>query len=89
MIFLTGGSSPVKESPANDYDDDVDQDDDQDGDGVDLSEVGDDGDLEWDGGLVWGEKGVPVELPLKLLPVFTVHKLEHRLVHNVRLGIIR
>ena len=76
MIFLTGASSQVKESPENlyDYDDDDDDDD------ADV-------DLERDGGLVGGEKGVPVKLPLEFLTVLTVHKLEHGLVHHVRLRI--
>ena len=47
----------------------------------------DGGDLERDGGLVRCEKGVPVKLPLKFLPVFAVHKLKHGLVHHVRLRI--
>ena len=33
--------------------------------------------LEGDGRLVRGEEGVPDELPLELLPVLAVHKLEH------------
>ena len=41
--------------------------------------------LERDGGLVGGEEGVPVELPLQLFPVLAVHQLEHGLVHHVRL----
>ena len=44
--------------------------------------------LERDGGLVGGEEGVPVELPLQLFPVLAVHQLEHGLVHHVRLRII-
>ena len=44
--------------------------------------------LERDGGLVGGEEGVPVELPLQLFPVLAVHQLEHGLVHHVRLRMI-
>ena len=80
MIFLRGGNSPVKGSPENSQDYDGDYQDD-----ADYHGDVDDGDLERDGGLVWGEKGVPVELALELLPVLAVHKLEHRLVHHVRL----
>ena len=85
MIFLTGASSQVKESPENlyDYDDEDDDDDDDDDDDVGDADV----DLERDGGLVGGEKGVPVKLPLEFLTVLTVHKLEHGLVHHVRLRI--
>ena len=46
---------------------------------------GDDPHLEGHGGLVGGEKGVPVKLPLQLLAVLAVDKLEHRLVDHVRL----
>ena len=60
--------------------DDEDDDDDNDDDDADV-------DLERDGGLVRGEKGIPVKLPLKFLPVLAVHKLEHGLVHHVRLRI--
>ena len=45
--------------------------------------------LEGDGRLVRGEEGVPDELSLELLPVLAVHKLEHRLVHHVRLENIK
>ena len=69
-----------------------DDDDHDDGDGDGGAHDHGDGDvladLERDGGLVWGEKGVPVELALELLPVLAVHKLEHRLVHHVRLRIV-
>ena len=41
--------------------------------------------LEGHGGLVGGEEGVPVKLPLQLLAVLAVDKLEHRLVDHVRL----
>ena len=44
--------------------------------------------LEGDGRLVRGEEGVPDELPLELLPVLAVHKLENGLVHHVRLRLI-
>ena len=83
MIFLRGGNSPVKGSPENQRLQEWDQDD-----GDDHHGDVDDADLERDGGLVWGEKGVPVELALELLPVLAVHKLEHRLVHHVRLQIV-
>ena len=46
---------------------------------------GDDAHLEGHGGLVGGEEGVPVKLPLQLLAVLAVDKLEHRLVDHVRL----
>ena len=50
-----------------------------------TNDDGDDGHLEGHGGLVGGEKGVPVKLPLQLLAVLAVDKLEHRLVDHVRL----
>ena len=36
-------------------------------------------------GLVWRNERVPMKLPLELLPVLTVDKLVHRLVHHIRL----
>ena len=55
-------------------------------DDADEDDDGDDAHLEGHGGLVGGEEGVPVKLPLQLLAVLAVDKLEHRLVDHVRLG---
>ena len=52
---------------------------------ADEDDGGDDAHLEGHGGLVGGEEGVPVKLPLQLLAVLAVDKLEHRLVDHVRL----
>ena len=50
-----------------------------------TNDDGDDAHLEGHGGLVGGEEGVPVKLPLQLLAVLAVDKLEHRLVDHIRL----
>ena len=41
--------------------------------------------LKRNGGLVWREEGVPDQLTLQLLSIFTMNKLKYRLMNHVRL----
>ena len=41
--------------------------------------------LKRNGGLVWGEEGVPDQLSLQLFSIFTMNKLKYRLMNHVRL----